>query len=323
MTGSTIVRPGAFHSPARKARLLLASLPVFAGLLSEDGTVLECNFGPLGGQLEGRTGWVGKPFETGPWWNYSGASRADIQTLLGRAQTGHPASQERLYQKSDGTMGVMVLSLTPLFTPYGTPDAILVTAVDVTERRREVDMAAHIAHDMAHRLRNSFTMMRVMATRSSDMMCSGEIVLSRRLSRIRDSQALSYRYLFFDVPTQDIVQAVLSDPAQLSEADYDPVSIPADYVEALMLAIGELAQSGHKATFMSQRVGDDQLSLLWSEESPREGQSVPAGLAKALLTVVPEQKTAGYVQMENTSTGFFWRFVFPLQHPDMSAELPR
>jgi len=314
MTGPTIVRPIAFHSPVRKARLLLASLPIFAGLLSEDGTVLECNFGPLGGQLEGPTDWIGQPFDTGSWWNYSEASRADIRTLLGHAQCGHPASEERLYQKHDATLGVMVLSLTPLFAPYGTPDAILVTAVDVTERKRETDMAAHIAHDMAHRLRNSFTIMRTLASRSKD---DAQAALPRRLSRIRDSQTLSYRYLFFDVPTQDIVEAVLHNAEQLTRAQYNPVNIPANYVETLMLAIGELAQGGRKAEFTSQRIGDNKLCLLWTEESPRSAASLPTGLSKALLTTVPEQKTAGYVQMDNDDSGFFWRFVFPLQHPDV------
>lgn len=319
MNDPTVVHPGAFQSPARKTRLLLASLPIFAGLLSEDGHVLECNFGPLGGDVDGRSDWIGKAFDTGPWWNYSEASRADIATLLGHALCGHPASKERLFQKADGTMGAMILSLTPLFAPYGNPDAILVTAVDVTERRAEIDMAARIAHDMAHRLRNSFTMMRVIASRSADKNGHTDPNLPRRLSRIRDSQDLSYRYLFFDVPTQNLVETVLDHPSQLTRAEYDPVTIPADYVETLMLALGELAQGGHKAEFLAQRVGQGKLSLMWREAAARPSGALPTGLSQALLITVPEQKTSGHVEIGNPSTGFFWRLVFPLQNTDLAA----
>ena len=321
MSSPTVVRPSAFHSPARKTRLLLSSLPLFAGLLSENGTVLECNFGPLGGPLQERTDWIGQPFEMGPWWNYSESSRADILIMLGRAQRGEAVSKERLYKRPDGSMGVMMLSLEPLFAPYGQPDAILVTAVDVTERRRETDTAGTLAHDMAHRLRNSFTVMRTLATRAvpedgSDKDDASRI-LSRRLSRVRDSHTLSYRYLFFDVPVQDVVKAALDDPEQLSRYEFDPVGIPSDHVETLMLALGELAQPGHKAELLAQRLGPDRLYLLWKEARPRLGNELPTGLSNVLLKDSPERKTGGTVTMKNDPVGFSWRFEFPLDPPDI------
>ncbi|MGB3456146.1 MAG: PAS domain-containing protein [Litorimonas sp.] len=323
MRKPTVIRPSIFQAPARKTRLLLAGLPVFAGLLSENGTVLECNFGPLGGNLEERTRWIGEPFETGPWWNYSESSRADMLIMLGRAQRGHPVTKERLYRKPDGSMGVMNLSLTPLFAPYGQPDAILVTALDVTERRRENDTADRIAHDMAHRLRNSFTVMRTLATRSEDPGSEENAkVLSRRLSRVRDSHNLSYRYLFFDVPFQDVVEAAIDDPEQLSRYEYDPVGIPADHVETLMLALGELAQPGHKAELLAQRRGPDRLVLEWKEAAPRAEADMPGRLSDTLLRASPEQKTGGTVTLENGPRGFIWRMVFPVAPPDVAAQTP-
>ncbi|WP_298914386.1 PAS domain-containing protein [uncultured Algimonas sp.] len=313
MSGPTVVRPSAFHSPVRKTRLLLASLPIFAGLLSEDGQVLECNFGPLGGPLEDRTDWIGRPFEHGPWWDYSEGSRAAILIMLGRAKNGHPASEERLYRKPNSDMGVMALTLTPLFAPYGQPDAILVTAVDVTERRRETDTADHIAHDMAHRLRNSFTIMRTLATRADPDEAAH---LSRRLSRVRDSHSLSYRYLFFDVPIQDLVEATIDDRSQLTRYEFDPVGIPAEHAETLMLALGELALPGHKAELVAQRIGADRLTLHWTESAPRPEADMPQGLSHVLLKTVPEQKMQGTVTIDNGSSGFSWYLDFPLQTRD-------
>lgn len=318
MSGATVLRPGAFQSPVRRTRLLLASLPLFAGLLSEDGTVLECNFAPLGAPLKERTDWIGKPFESGPWWDYSEESRADILIMLGRAQRGEKVSKERLYRDPDGDMGVMMLSLTPLFAPYGQPDAILVVAVDVTERRRERETADHIAHDMAHRLRNSFTVMRTLATRMDMEEPDAAQTLSRRLSRVRESHSLAYKFLFFDVPIQDVVEASVRDPGQLASYEYDPVSIPGDHIETLMLALGELSQAGGKADLIALKRGDQGMRIRWTEPEPRADDDMPTGLALALLTTVPEQKTGGTVKLTNGPSGFSWIFDFPFIHPDMA-----
>lgn len=317
MSGPVIVRPRAFRSPERKARLLLASLPIFAGLLSKDGTVLECNFAPLGGPLDTRPDWIGRPFERGPWWDYSEESRADILIMLGRAQRGERVARERLYRRPDGQMGVMMLTLVPLFAPYGQPDAILVMAVDVTERRRERDTAERIAFDMAHRLRNSFTIMRTLATRSDLEDTDGRTALSRRLSRVRDSHSVAFRYLFFDVPIQNVVEAAIDDQDRLSRYEFDPVSVPADYVEMLMLALGELARKGEAAELFCLRRGDRRLRLQWRESTPRADADLPAGLSHVLVKTMPEQQSGGQVQIRNDLNGFFWLFDCPLIHPDL------
>lgn len=316
MNDFTVVRPSAFHSPARKTRLLLASLPIFAGLLSEDGTVLECNFAPLGAPLNSRTDWIGRPFETGPWWAYSEESQADIMIMLGRAKRGERSSKERLYQRADGKMGVMLLTLIPLFAPYGQADAILVTAVDVTERRQAENTSFHLAYDMAHRLRNSFTIMRALATRSATS-DSGP-ALSRRLSAIREAHRLTYHYLFFDVPAQDIVSHAITDPDQISRHEYDPVSIPSDHVETLILALGELAEAGRTAELFTQKQADTHISLDWTETAKRPDSDMPSGLALALIKQIPEGKTGGTVKLSNDHSGFSWRFDIPLEHPDLA-----
>lgn len=322
MSEAKVVRPSAFHAPVRKARLLLASLPLFAGLLDNDGTVLECNFGPLGGPVEDATDWIGKPFENGPWWNYSEDSRSNILISLGRAQRGDAIETERLYRKSDGQMGVMRLSLKPLFAPYGQPDAILVTAVDVTERRRAIDTAGRIAHDMAHRLRNSFTMMRALATKSaSEPEETRSLTLSQRLSRIQGSHALTYQYLFFDVPIQDILEAALPDGADVSMSDYAPVGIPSDYVEVLMLAFGELARPNHAAQLSAMRRGQRDLRIVWKEEQPRPDEDLPGGLSDALIRMSLEHRTDGTVTIQNNEDGFVWAFEFARPNHSLPDEL--
>ena len=319
MNDATVLRPTAFQSPVRKARLLLANLPLFAGLLDGNGTVLECNFSPLGGPVDGVSDWIGKPFETGPWWNYSEESRSNILISLGRAQKGKAIDVERLYRKPDGQMGVMRLCLKPLFASYGTPDAILVTAVDVTERRRAIDTADRLAHDMAHRLRNSFTMMRTLATKSASEE-DAQHTLSQRLSRIQSSHALTYQYLFFDVPVQDIFEAALIDPASVSLSDYAPVAIPSDYVEVLILALGELARPNHSARVSATRRGPLGIRILWKEATPRADEDRPTGLSEALVRTNPEHRTQGRVTLKNDDEGFLWQLDFSRPTGDLSGD---
>ena len=322
MSGATILTPAAFDTPVRKTRLLLASLPLFAGLLDHDGTVMECNFGPFGGPVNGHNAeWIGKPFETGPWWNYSESSRSEILIALGRAQKGQSINLERLYKKSGGEMGVMRLTLKPLFAPYDQPDAILVMAVDVTERRRVSDTADRIAHDMAHRLRNSFTAMRTLATRADEQdQALSMQSLSRRLSHIRNSHSLTYQYLFFDVPLQDVLRTAIPDSSSISHSDFDPISIPSDYVEGLLMAFSELAKPGHQATVSATHRGPDHIRIRWEEIEKRADPDMPNGLSKMLIHRGLENRTGGAVTIRNQSHGFLWQFDVPLPAKAMRDE---
>lgn len=320
MSNKVVVRPSAFHTPQRKTRLLLASMPIFAGLLSQDGIVLECNFGPLGPSIDGPSDWIGRSFESGPWWNYSEDSRADILALLNDAKKGKRVSRERLYHRLDGDMGAMILSLVPLFAPYGQPDAILVIAIDVTERRREFDMAEQVAHDMAHRLRNSFTIMRTLATRADDQN-DPQVRLSRRMSLVRASHSLAYRYLFFDVPLDDVIRKAAEGSDDIQIIPSEPVSIPSRYIEILLLALGELALSGQNATIRTQKSGNG-LTIQWREKASRT--HMPEGLTKALLVQGIETETGGRVTLSNNHAGFMWTLQFPLpEGPDISQSKPK
>lgn len=316
MSGAVVVQPDAFHTPETKIRLLLASLPFFAGLLSPEGVVLECNFAPLGAPLTEKSDWVGRSFESGPWWNYSENSRSDILILMGRAREGERVSKERLYRRPDGTMGVMSLTLDPLYAPYGQPDAVLVMAVDVTERRRTSDMAETVARDMAHRLRNSFTVMRLMATRGEPAEDErvARVRLSTRLSRIRTGHDLAYRYLFFEVPIEEIVRNAV--PKDLVEDfAFAPVSVPSAHVEALLLAFGELAVAGRKARIEAQRLGTDAVRLQWTEALARPEGLMPEGLARQLVETALAMQVGGTVEIANTDAGFSWTLDMPVATP--------
>lgn len=317
MNDKVVVRPSAFHTPQRKTRLLLASLPVFAGLLSQDGTVLECNFGPLGTAMDGPSDWVGCAFETGPWWNYSEESRSDILALLDQARRGQRVSSERLYRRLDGQMGAMILSLVPLFAPYGQADAILVIAIDVTERRREYESSEQIAHDMAHRLRNSFTIMRTLASRADDRNEPRER-LSRRMSLIRHGHSLSYKYLFFDIPLEDVIKTAVGEQADIKVLPFGAVSIPSRFTEIMLLALGELAMSSQGATVTTELKGEAGLTIQWREKSARD--HLPTGLQKALLVAGIETETGGRVTMTNNNAGFVWTLQFTVpKNPDLDG----
>jgi PAS domain S-box-containing protein len=312
MSSATVLRPSAFHTPVRKTRLLLANLPLFAGLLDHDGTVLECNFNPLGGPVNSAPDWIGKAFETGPWWNYSEDSRSNILIALGRAQKGERVDTERLYRKPDGDMGVMRLSLKPLFAPYGQADAILVTAVDITDRRRTTETTETLADNIAHRLRESLSLMRSLAAERLETPKNNfRHTLSNRLSRIQASHALTYRYLYFDVPIQDIVEATISDRSHLSRYEYDPVSIPSAHVEPVMLALGELTRPPYAANLFARRRGTQTVRIIWEEKDPRPVEDIPEGLSDRLIRTDLERRTQGTVSLHNDSHGFVWQFDIP------------
>ena len=323
---TNVLHPDVFHTPERKIRLLLAGLPFFAGLLSPEGEVLECNFVPIGQPLEARSDWVGRSFETGPWWNYSEESRSDILIMMGQAREGRRTAKERLYRRTDGSMGVMMLTLDPLFAPYGQPDAVLVIAVDVTERRRASETAEHLAHDMAHRLRNSFTIMRLLATQQDAPAAAAHAepedaaadaarkVMASRLSLVRAGHDLAFRYLFFEVPIEDIVRTAVGD-GPIETQTFAPVSVPSAHVQALLLALGELSLAERPAKVEAERLGQTGLRVIWREGEPRPAGAMPDGLSLQLVDRALAMQVGGTVSMSNSSSGFVWRLDMPIEPP--------
>ena len=314
---SNVVRPAVFTSLERRTRLLLAGLPLLAVLLSPDGKVKACNFGTLGDSADGDapSDWIGGRFEDGPWWSYSRGSRLAAKAHLDRAKGGERVSTECLYKRTDDSMGVMSLTLNPLKTRSGAITQILVTALDVTHRTRGERASEILRADMAYRMRNSFSVMDALAARAAPGDAQS---LSGRLDCVRQAHRLCARYLFFDVPVEDIVRSALSDPDAVS-LELDPVSVPARDVEVLLLALSALAEADRDAMLSVRGVEGDALQVVWHEAEPREADTLPDPLSTAILDDIVTLQTGGTATQKNDADGFVWSLLLPLERSSRAA----
>lgn len=329
-----VVHPAAFESVERRTRLVLARLPLLAVLLSPDGTVLECNFGSLGeyssddpdssdrpennaadAARQNPADWLGNAFEDGPWWSYSDGSRLAARSIFQRALGGERISEERLYKRADGRMGVMSLTLSPLQRFDGSLDRILVTALDVTHRTGGKQGDEALRADMAYRMRNSFSVMDALAARAEP---GDAASLSSRLDCVRQAHQLCAHYLFFDVPVEDIVRTAIPDCTTL-ELALDAVSAPARDVEVLLLVLTALARPERKATLNVRGVDGNALQVVWSEGAPRPADAMPDALSAAILDDIVTLQTGGTVSQSNGADGFRWSLLLPLDRNRSAA----
>ena len=314
---SNVVRPAIFSSLERRTRLLLAGLPLLAVLLSPDGQVKECNFGALGGSAAGDapSDWIGGRFEDGPWWSYSRGSRLAARGHLDRARKGERVSEECLYKRADGLMGVMSLTLTPVADRTGSLKQILVTALDVTHRTRGDRASEILRADMAYRMRNSFSVMDALAARAAP---GDAASLSGRLDCVREAHRLCAHYLFFDVPVEDIVRSALPEPDAVS-LELGPVGVPARDVEVLLLALSALAGADRDANLSVRGVDGDTLQVIWHEAEPREASALPDPLSAAILDDIVTLQTGGTATQTNDAHGFRWSLLLPLERTSRAA----
>jgi PAS domain S-box-containing protein len=148
-------------------RRVLDNLDSFVGVLDLDGTLLETNRLPLERARIARTQVIGRPYWSGPWWDYDPAVRARLQAAVARAARGESVRYDVAIQVADHERIAIDFRIAPLRDDAGTITHLVASGVDITERKRTE--AALRAADrqkdeflaiLSHELRNPLAPMR-------------------------------------------------------------------------------------------------------------------------------------------------------------------
>ncbi len=119
-----------------KFRAIFEQTPVFAGIMSSDGKVLDANqlclqaCGYLEEDVLGRYFW-----ECG-WWRLSTEAQAKIKVATASAARGIPYQEILTYNWADGTERVVDFGLHPILDDHGNILFLHPTGVDITELKR-------------------------------------------------------------------------------------------------------------------------------------------------------------------------------------------
>ena len=140
-------------TPVRRAheRLtrLLDALPIFTGMCTPDGNLLEANEATLAATELSREEVVGFPLWEASWWRDDPAVQVTLREMLTRAQAGEPAQEDIEVHLEDGRRVTIDFQLVPI-VEHGAVTALVPSGVDITDRIVERDRLQALASLSRH-----------------------------------------------------------------------------------------------------------------------------------------------------------------------------
>jgi PAS domain S-box-containing protein len=120
----------------QRLQQVLDNVFAFVGLLSTKGVLLEANRAPL--DLAGlqRADVIGKAFAETYWWSFSPETQQQLQAVVRRAAEGENVRYDTLVRIAEGQFISIDFSLRPLFDADGQVTQLVISAVDITERKQ-------------------------------------------------------------------------------------------------------------------------------------------------------------------------------------------
>ncbi|HEX4145668.1 MAG TPA: PAS domain S-box protein [Pirellulales bacterium] len=119
-----------------KFRAVFEQGPLFAGIMSLDGILLDANRLSLDACGYTRDQVVGKPFWDCAWWNRSAELVEQIKQATAQAAAGLPFRAEMPYFVADGSERMTDFALLPIKNEAGQVAFLFPTGSDITEKRR-------------------------------------------------------------------------------------------------------------------------------------------------------------------------------------------
>jgi PAS domain S-box-containing protein len=170
-----------------KFRAVFEQTPVFAGIMTLDGTVIDANklcLDACGFRAEEV---LGRPFwETG-WWRLSPEAQAEVRQATKQAAEGKAYERVLTYHWADGTERVVNFALHPILDHKGEILFLHPTGVDITDLKRAEEDYRRLAETLDAEVRARTS---ELEQRNDEVMKQSEMLrnLSHRLMRAQDEE---------------------------------------------------------------------------------------------------------------------------------------
>ncbi len=239
--------------------------------VAKDGTTLLCNRGfveMLG--FDSVDDAVGRKLHDVIHHTHPGGSKYDVTDcpIYKCATTGAPAHiDNEFFYHQDGTAVPVEYWVHPILKD-GQPDGAVCTFVDISERRRAQDRQDTLSHELAHRIKNTLTMVQAIVYQSLRNAPNIEVArtaIGERLGALAQAHDRLTRTSWLAAPMAALVEAAIAPhigSAQLIAFSGPDIEIAAGPSLSLAMAIHELATNAVKYGALS--VPEGRVSLEWS-----------------------------------------------------------
>ena len=170
-----------------KFRSIFEQTPVFAGIMTTDGIVIDANRLCLDACGYRAEEVLGRPFWETAWWRLSKENQEKIRVGAGQAAEGIPYEEMLTYHWSDGTQRLVNLGIHPIRDHEGKILFLHPTGVDITDLKRAEENYRTLAESLEAEVQ---ARTRELEIRNADVVRQSEQLrdLSRRLLQVQDEE---------------------------------------------------------------------------------------------------------------------------------------
>lgn len=319
-----------------RLRQVLDNVFAFVGVLDLDGRLIESSKASLEAAGLKRDATIGKPFWDLPWWVGSTEAQANLKVSFSRAKAGETVRYDVDFIARDGEKVTIDLQLAPLFDEAGAVILVIVSASDITDRKRREEHIHILMREITHRSKNLLAVIQAMARQSkagSRTLAEFEARFSARLQALAASHDLLVHRNWRGVDLSELITSQLGHylddhTAQIHLAGPALIVAP-EAAQNIGLAVHELSTNAAKYGALSvvegridvgwslvpSADGEKKLRVTWLE---RGGPPVEAPSQRGFGRTVVEQITPralhGAATLTFAEEGLGWTLEIPVTH---------
>jgi PAS domain S-box-containing protein len=269
--------------------------------VAKDGTTLLCNKGfltMLG--FDSETDAVGRKLHDVIHGKHPDGAHYAVQDcpIYKCANFGVPAHVDsEFFYRLDGTPVPVEYWVHPILKD-GEPDGAVCTFVDTTERRRAQDLQSTLAHELAHRIKNTLAMVQAIVHQSLRNAASVDVAreaIGERLAALANAHDILTRTSWLAAPIRELVAGAIAPhigSAKRIHAAGPELEVAAGPALSLAMAIHELAMNSVKYGSLSCNTGTVELSWQVRVRATTPGSAWTGAKWAARRSVLPPARAS-------------------------------
>lgn len=313
-----------------RLRRTLDNILALVGTLSPDGVLSEVNSTAI--EMTGlpRDDFVGKPFWENYWWSYSSDVQRKLELAINSAAAGEAVRYDVAIRVGSAHLITIDFQIAPIFDDSGKVMELVLSGVDITQRKRGEERISLLMREVNHRSKNMLTVVLAIARQTARDTDVKTFVsrLADRISGLAASQDLLVENDWQGAEVAELVEAQLSHFTDLIgrriTLDGLPIRLTPVATQAIGMALHELGTNASKYGALSDDRGkvhiswhtkfetEPTFSISWREiGGPLVGEPKQSGFGQKVIGSMLEAAVFGKVQIDYSKSGLSWNLSAP------------
>ena len=313
-----------------RLRRILDNILALVGTLTPEGILSEVNVTAI--ELTGlaRDTFLGKALWECYWWNYSSEVQQRLMLAVESAAAGNAVRYDVAIRIAEVQFITIDLQVAPIVDEAGGVTELVLSGIDITERRRGEERIQLLLREINHRSKNLLTVVLAVARQTARHVDVRNFLprLSDRISGLAASQDLLVENDWKGVDLADLIESQLAHFKDLFGKRItlkgSPLRLNPVAAQAIGMALHELGTNASKYGALSNDEGkvhiqwqtefktEPMFSICWRETGgPPVYPPAHKGFGQQVIGLMAETSVFGKAQIDYQTSGIVWKLSAP------------